>query len=174
MSAGAILNFAYGSNMLSTRLQAPERCPSACSLGVAELRACELCWHKRKRKDGSGKCDIVASIAPAAAMFGVLYEIADRDRSALNRGERLNKGYDAIEVSVLFNGAPRMARSYQATDTDSTLRPYTWYRALSIAGAKEHGLPAHYVALLEAVPADQDSDRKRHDESMALIGRVQS
>lgn len=172
MSAGTFLYFAYGSNMLTARLQAPERCPSASPLGVAELRGHELRWHRRSKKDGSGKCDIAASTAPDAAVFGVLYEIAAREKSALDREEGLNKGYETVDAALLFNGAPLSARSYRATDTDPALRPYTWYRALAIAGAKQHGLPADYIARLESVPADQDPDRERHNTNMALIGEV--
>jgi hypothetical protein len=174
MNAGTFLYFAYGSNMLGARLQAPERCPSAHALGVAESRGHELRWHKRSRKDGSGKCDIVASTDPNASTFGVLYEIADSEKSALDREEGLNHGYDAIEVSVLFGGALRNARSYQATATDAALRPHAWYRALVVAGAKEHGLPPDYIARLEAVPADQDPDKDRHNQNMALIGEVRA
>jgi gamma-glutamylcyclotransferase len=43
---------------------------------------------------------------------------------------------------------------------------------LVVAGAKEHGLPATYIAELEAAPANQDSDKNRHDEKMALIGEA--
>jgi gamma-glutamylcyclotransferase len=174
MSASAFLYFAYGSNMLSARLQALERCPSARTLGVAEFRGHDLHWHKLSRKDGSGKCDVVASALPGTAALGVLYEIAESERPALDREEGLNKGYDAIEAGVLFKGVPTVARSYKATEKDTALRPYTWYRALVVAGAKEHGLPADYIARLEAVPADQDPDQKRHDENMALIGKVRA
>ena len=169
MGAGTFLYFAYGSNMLSRRLKAPERCPSARPLGVAELRRYELRWHKRSKKDGSGKCDIVPSTAPDAVTLGVLYEIAGTDRTRLDSVEGLHMGYEAIEVSVLSGGALQNARCYQATDTDASLRPLTWYRALVVAGAKEHALPDDYIEELEAVAADQDHDAKRHAENMALI-----
>lgn len=174
MSGGTFLYFAYGSNMLTARLQAPERCPSASPLGVAELRGHELRWHKRSKKDGSGKCDIAASTAPDASMFGVLYEIANPEKSALDHEEGLNKGYEAVDVALLFNGTSLLARSYRATDTDPALRPYTWYHALVITGAKQHGLPAEYVAGLESVLADVDPDQTRHNNNMALIGEVRA
>ena len=169
MSADTFLYFAYGSNMLSAQLQAPERSPSACALGVAELRGYELRWHKRSKKDHSGKCDIIASDVSGAVIFGVLYEIANDERAALDREEGLNKGYNAIEPTVIFGDSPLTVRSYQASIIDPVLRPYTWYRALVIAGAKEHGLPASYIAGLESVAADEDADRDRHDKNIGLI-----
>ncbi len=169
MSADRFVSFAYGSNMPVARLR--ERCPSAHAIGVAELPGHELRWHKRSR-DGSGKCDIVAS--DAASVFGVLYEIANDEKPDLDRAEGLGAGYEEIEIEVLCGGESLKVKAYRATDTDPARRPYTWYRALVLAGAKEHGLPAPYIAGLESVPADQDPDRARHDKRMGLIEGVQA
>ncbi|WP_303697665.1 gamma-glutamylcyclotransferase family protein [Brevundimonas naejangsanensis] len=171
MSADSFVSFAYGSNMPAARLR--ERCPSARAIGIAELPGHELRWHKRSL-DGSGKCDFVAVDTPNASVFGVLYEIAADEKPALDRAEGLDKGYDEGKVEVLCGSSRVTAIAYRATDTDSSLRPYTWYRALVIAGAKEHGLPASYIAGLESVPADLDPDRSRHDRNMALIEGVQA
>ncbi|QXF12352.1 gamma-glutamylcyclotransferase family protein [Sphingopyxis terrae] len=171
MSAHRFTTFAYGSNMPAARLR--ERCPSARALGIAELPGHELRWHKRSI-DGSGKCDIVAVDTPNASVFGVLYEILADEKPALDRAEGLNKGYDEDAVEVIFDGTRMTATAYRATDTDSALSPYTWYRALVIAGAKEHRLPASYIAGLESVPADEDANRARHNERMALIEGVRA
>ncbi|HWJ87625.1 MAG TPA: gamma-glutamylcyclotransferase family protein [Pelagibacterium sp.] len=171
MSTESFVTFAYGSNMPAARLR--ERCPSARAIGIAELTGYELRWHKRSR-DGSGKCDIAASAAADVAVFGVLYEIAVHEKRALDRAEGLGVGYEEIEIEVLCGGNPITAKAYRATDTDPALRPYTWYRALVIAGAREHGFPASYVAGLESVPADEDENRSRHDKHMALIEGVQA
>lgn len=169
MSADHFINFAYGSNMLTGRLR--ERCPSALPLGMAALVGFDLIWHK-KSKDGSGKCGIVKSGEPGASIFGVLYRIASHEKSDLDRVEGLGNGYVETEITVHHGSDLVTAKAYIATDTDPTLKPYTWYRALVIAGAKEHGLPADYVARLEAAPADQDPDQKRHNGKMSLLGGV--
>ena len=167
MTADSFVCFAYGSNMLTARIR--ERCASAQTLGVAELRGYELRWHKRSN-DESGKCDIVQTALPGASVFGVLYEIPVSEKAALDKAE---VGYDEAEIEV-FRGADRLrAKAYVATTIDPTLKPYFWYRALVIAGAREHGLPANYVAQLQAVPVDQDPDRKRHDKNIALIRDVE-
>lgn len=172
MSTDNFLYFAYGSNMFTRWLRQPSRCPSARALGIAELQGHELRWHKRSKKDGSGKCDII--VAPNASVLGVLYEVAANEQSPLDRAEGKGLGYDEIEVDVFCGPKSVRAITYQATKTDPALRPYTWYRALVVAGAKEHGLPAAYIAGLESVPADEDADRSRHDEHMALIERVRA
>ncbi len=161
-----IITFAYGSNMPTARIQA--RCPSAKALGVAELRGYELRWHKVSN-DGSGKCDIVKSDVQGASVFGVLYEISSGEKPDLNRAEGLGRGYDEVQIAVLHNGEEITVTAYKATDTNSAILPYTWYRALAAFGAREHGLPAAYIALLEAAPATEDPDCKRHNENMRLI-----
>ncbi|MBK8375721.1 MAG: gamma-glutamylcyclotransferase [Sphingomonadales bacterium] len=171
MSPDSFITFAYGSNMPSARLRG--RCPSARAIGIAELRGHELRWHKRS-KDGSGKCDIVAVDTPNALVFGVLYEIAADEKADLDKAEGLGAGYEEIEIEVLCGGKVIKSKAYQATNIEAALRPYTWYRAFVIAGAREHGLPASYIAGLESVPADEDGNRTRHDEHMALIEQVQA
>lgn len=171
MRADRFITFAYGSNMPTVRLR--ERCPSAVPLGVAQLNGYELRWHKRS-KDGSGKCDIVSLASPEAQVLGVLYEIADAEKGALDRAEGLGYGYKEIEIQVLCDGKQMTAKAYQATEIDHSLTPYTWYRALVLAGAKEHDLPEDYIARLAAVSAQEDPDRERHNKYMYLIGEVEA
>ena len=172
MKKASLIYFAYGSNMLSKRLQDPKRCPSATSIGVAVLPGYELRWHKRSRKDGSAKCDIVECRLPEDSVHGVLYAISEAEKPRLDREEGLYHGYEQIEVEVLRAGEPIRALTYKATDINSALKPYSWYRALVVTGAREHRLPAAYVAQLEVIPADEDPDRKRHDENMRPCGEA--
>ena len=167
MPENSFLYFAYGSNMLSSRLR--ERCPSATPVGVAELPDHELRWHKRS-KDNSGKCDVVA--CPGKHIIGVLYRIEDPDKKALDRAEGLGHGYVEIEVHVLLDGNSVIAKAYQATATDESLTPYGWYKALVIAGAQEHGLPQDYIEQLKLVVSTDDPDRARHDKEFHLIEGV--
>src|SRR5699024_7994546 len=117
----------YGSNMFCARLR--ERCPSAEPAGMAELVNYELCWHKRSR-DGSGKCDITPK--ENSRVLGVLYQIADTDKHALDRAEGLGHGYEKVCAQVHFEGQDLTVSTYQATDVDESLKPYSWYQALVI------------------------------------------
>lgn len=169
MSANHFITFAYGSNMPTARIR--QRCPSALSLGVAELRGYELRWHK-KSIDGSGKCDIVQTDQPGASVFGVLYEIAVSEKAALDVAEGLGSGYDETTIEVHRGADQLTVNAYVATATDPALKPYRWYRALAVAGAIEHGLPVDYIARLEAVLAEEDPERERHSKNMALVGEI--
>lgn len=171
MNEEHIFTFAYGSNMLRARLR--DRCSSAEPLGVAELKGFMLRWHKRSKKDGSGKCDIVLASSPKMRVFGVLYRVTMRQKCLLDKAEGLGQGYAEIDIDVHCKGVRNAAKAYQATDIDHSLRPYSWYRALVVAGAREHCLPGNYISQLEVVSTQEDPDRVRHDENMRLIGKVQ-
>jgi gamma-glutamylcyclotransferase len=171
MTAGArtpFRTFAYGSNMLSARLK--ERCPSARPLGVAQLPGHELRWHKRS-KDRSGKCDVVP-VSGDHAVFGVVYEIDANEKADLDQVEGLGNGYDQKDATVILCGDAVTVSIYFATKTDPARKPYAWYKALVVAGAKEHGLPTPYIAGLEAVEASEDPDRTRHDTNMRIVSAV--
>lgn len=68
----------------------------------------------------------------------------------------------------LFSGKVVRARVYIAKKRDSELRPYSWYKAFVVAGAKAAKLPEPYVAQLESVEAIQDPDRERHERNMVI------
>jgi hypothetical protein len=148
-----IVYFAYGSNMLTARLR--ERAPTATPLGVGQLRGHVLSWDKRSN-DGSGKCDAEATGRDSDVIWGVLFELDARDKPGLDRAEGLGAGYTEKLVRILINGGAIDALTYCATDKDPTLRPYQWYKALVIAGAREHGLPGGYRRRLELVVTVSD------------------
>lgn len=158
-----MLNFAYGSNMLPGRIR--ERAPSATRIGVARLRGYQLCWHKPGVTDNSGKCDIVPS-AEDSCVYGVLYEIIDGEMPALDAAEG---GYASAEVEVECCASLVWARAYFAQKRDTALLPYSWYKALVVAGARDAAIPQYYVDQLESVAATQDPDLVRHARNMAMI-----
>jgi gamma-glutamylcyclotransferase (GGCT)/AIG2-like uncharacterized protein YtfP len=150
-----VLYFAYGSNMLTSRLRG--RAPSARVAGRAELRRHALRIHKRAR-DGSAKCDAFFTGLETDRVFGVLFALDDGDWESLDRAEGRGNGYQRIEVEVVAEApSPRTkaAQVYiaQPSHIDADLLPYTWYLDIVVAGAREHGLPTEYVAGIAAHPA---------------------
>ena len=135
--------------MLTARLR--ERAPSATPMGIGQLTGHLLAWDKRSRRDGSGKCDAEATGRESDVVWGVLFELDAPDKPALDRAEGLGAGYAEKLVRIRTQAGVVDAVTYCATDKDLTLRPYHWYKALVIAGAREHGLPAGYRRDLELV-----------------------
>lgn len=159
--------FAYGSNMLLARIRA--RVPSARALGPAALPGFRLTFHKIGA-DGSGKCDIEPASVDTM-VHGVLFDVDAADEPALDRAEELGHGYDKHTLRVRAADGEHAAFTYVALRRDPGLRPFRWYHALVLAGAREHGLPEPYVAVLAAQPVREDPDderRRRHEALLAV------
>jgi hypothetical protein len=159
--------FAYGSNLLSARLR--ERTPSASAVGPARLDAHELRWHKAG-KDGSGKCDIVEVADPSKYVLGVVYELLESEKPALDLAESLGVGYAQKTVLVEAGGRRTEALAYFALQVDPAAVPYDWYKNLVVAGAREHGLEPAYQAALLAAASKPDPDQERAMRHFRLAG----
>lgn len=167
MTRPRVRYFAYGSNMLTARLR--ERVPSARAIGIGQLVGHALRWDKRSWRDGSGKCDAEATGRKDDVVWGVLFELDPEDKLALDKAEGLGAGYLEETVNVLTEPGQVTAVTYYATDKDASLRPYHWYKALVIAGAREHGLPASYRSRLELVVTVSDPSPARTSTHKELL-----
>ena len=159
-------SFAYGSNLCRGWLL--NRVPSATYEVVAQLPEHQLRFHKRS-KDGSGKADAHYTGDKNDNVWGLVVNVPDSERGALDRAEGLNHGYEERKVTV----HDEEGNSYQvsayvaaASHIDASLRPFDWYLRLISEGATSQGLPSAYVATLttELSVADHDTERIRNAE----------
>jgi len=156
--------FAYGSNMSSKRMKA--RVPFAGVIGVGVLRGHRLVFHKVSH-DGSGKCDVIES--DSDDVMGVLYEINEVEKLALDSVEGLDHGYKEKAIKVeLTSGEVMSAVTYFATNTDPLLRPYTWYLRHVLEGARKANFPSEYTSMIEAMSAIEDPDKLREANELAI------
>lgn len=154
-------NFAYGSNLCRDRLL--DRVPSARYEFVACLSGYALRFHKRST-DGSAKADAFFTGEEDDKVWGVVVDVPEDDRWKLDRAEGLGQGYTNQDVTVHDrDGNPHQAVAYIAQEShiDSQLRPYDWYWALVVDGARARGLPDPYVKELIAVHAVPDPEPNR-------------
>ncbi len=161
--------FAYGSNMLLERLRHSQRCPTAVQVSTASVTGYTIAFHKRSDRDGSGKATLRPD--PGGIVHGVLYEIDEREHAALDRAEGVGNGYDRLnDFAVISDGVPRAAATYivAASHIDTDVIPFDWYRALVVAGARQHGLPADYIARLASVATTSDDDLQRRERLNAI------
>ena len=144
------------------------RVPSARAVAVARLHKHRLKFHK-KSKDNSGKCDAECTNDEKDVVYGVVFEIAASEKPELDKHEGLKNGYEEKRVSIYTeDGKELNAATYYASNIDSKLKPYDWYKEHVVRGAKEHCLPFEYIKLLEAVESVADSDQKRHDKELSI------
>lgn len=163
--------FAYGSNMCSGRLRARVTCSF---ITTAKLVGYQLRFHKVSR-DGSSKCDAFRTDHQNDAIWGVVFDIPDAEKAALDRHEGRGNGYDDIMIMVEAKDGGRMKVITYIAATDAIregLAPYTWYKAFVEAGAREHDLPQDYVAkaIMHVVPV-QDRDQGRHETESRKLPR---
>ncbi len=155
-----MLYLAYGSNMSSPRLFA--RIPGARTIGRARVPGYQLHFHKVGYGDDSGKCDALATGDQQDELYGVVYEVSDKDIGTLDRIEGVGHGYRRVQVAVYLDGNEKQtASTYIATHTDADIMPLQWYKEHVLRGAREHKLPAAYIADIEAVRAIPDRDPAR-------------
>lgn len=159
------LYFAYGSNLGGRRLAA--RTPSAEFLAKGFVTGRCLRFEKVGR-DGSAKCNCAPSLDVEDVVWGALYRIDERDRSALDRAEALGRGYAAETVTVQTAVGVHDALTYVATHVADNLQPFTWYLHHVVTGAHEVDLPLGYIELIRRIEAREDPDRERHEREMRI------
>lgn len=160
------LYFAYGSNMLSKKLQLVA--PSAKTLGTGRISGYRLRFNKQS-DDGSGKCNIVITETETDEVYGVIYAIDEVDSVPLRKSEG---GYEEKTVAVVAGNEKLTTLTYVArtNKTDDLLRPYDWYKDYCVHGALEHKLPEEYIREhIQVVPADTDQDQPRRDKHCAFL-----
>ena len=167
-SNNTFLYFAYGANMLSRRLHALDRAPSAVAIDTGFVQGRRFSFGKVSR-DGSGKCDLEATGNVKDRAYGVLFKINVKEKPSLDEAEGLEIGYSEANIKVVTSTGAYNALTYVASYREDPLLPYQWYKASVIAGAVEHGLPNEYVEWLRTFEAKPDSNAKRRTDREALI-----
>ena len=164
------LYFGYGSNMLTKRLRAANRAPSAALHGRGHVTGRKLTFHKVS-DDGSGKCDMRVTGDANDCVEGVLFWIAKTDKRGLDEAEGLGRGYAESIVDVVTENGTEKALAYVATNTAASRVPYHWYKALVVAGALEHRLPPAYVDAIRGITSKPDlrEDRRTKREAESAL-----
>lgn len=161
--------FAYGSNLHPVRLE--DRIGSCNIIAVARLAGAELRFHKIGL-DRSGKCDIVFQQNLSKDIWGVVYQISEKQKCRLDQYESLGQGYQILHTNVLTQQNQTInVFTYQAMPefVDPSLRPFDWYHELVLLGAQFHRFPERYLDELKQVPIVLDSDKKSISAHQSLL-----
>ncbi|MCP3986048.1 MAG: gamma-glutamylcyclotransferase [bacterium] len=144
-----LLYFAYGSNLSVQRLQ--KRVATTLPIGAARLGGHRWVCDKPGR-DGSAKANLVPD--PADHVWGALYQLDPGQLAVLDRYEG---GYERVEIHVdrprEGAGSTRwQALTYRSDQRGDDPVPFDWYRRMILDGARQHDLPAAWLARLESLP----------------------
>ncbi len=160
--------FAYGSNMCMNRLRA--RVPSAQFYALGSVKGRLLKFHKQS-VDGSGKCNALETDNENDELFGVVFELKEEEKAALDHAEGLGQGYHEEDIDVSTSDGATKAKMYVADKgaIDDLLEPYSWYKEFVLDGAMQHGLPESYIHNIESVSAKTDPDNLREKKNRQIL-----
>ena len=147
--------FAYGSNMQGATLRGRRGITWARAL-PARVAGWRFVCDKPPLIPGMGES--FANLVPeeGAAVYGVVFELEAEDLAHVELTEGVLIGnYRRVDVlAEPLAGAPAVTAATLVTDARASgLAPSERYRAMLVEGAREHGLPAEWIAFLEALPA---------------------
>lgn len=149
-----LLYFAYGSNMHPGQMQ--KRCPGCSFVAAARLRDHRLAFTRPWAGwDGGGVADIQPS--PGGIVEGIVWEITEAHREALDEYEEYPTAYDRRDVVVeTFDGRTLTAFAYFARPM-GIYRPGRKYLQQLIDGARAHGLSPDYLRFLGSLKVAGES-----------------
>ena len=160
-----ILYFAYGSNMLTTRLQ--RWCKTAEYKSLAMIKGHRVAFYK-KSVDSSGKATLVTCDSKVPVL-GAVFEISISEIDELDAAE--GAGYerqDEFPVICLQTGELVQACTYVALENVSDLRPFDWYLALVLAGLHSHDMDREYIQAIESTDFTVDTSQHRKSRVDAI------
>ena len=160
--------FAYGSNMSALRLQHEERVPSATPCDGYYVLDGHAFWFNKRSVDKSGKGNIVQ--VDNGQVLGRLFSLDANEIKQLDKVE--GPAYNRITVEVVSADGKETvsAVTYRADKFTvcENLKPYDWYKHHVLVGARESGLPMEYIAAIDAVEANIDSDKERVQKELKI------
>ena len=139
--------FAYGSNMQAATLRG-RRGIEPLEVRVGRLPGYRLCFDIPV---GSGVRGVARLAGEADAdVRGVLYLLTADQHAHLDRTEGVPSGlYRRTRVHIEADDETVAAETYISDLCDPSRLPSFRYRSILVEGAREHGLPAHWLAILE-------------------------
>lgn len=149
------------------------RVPSATPIAKGYVPGRRFALHKRS-EDGSAKADALFTGRVSDRVWGIVYQLDAAEKPILDEHEFLGVGYDEHVVDVVAEQEELSAGMYvaRAEAIDGSLLCYSWYKELVVHGAREHSLPADYIAQLQNFASTLDPDAARHAlHRELLIGR---
>lgn len=163
-----MLNFAYGSNLLSERLLA--RVPQARFVGIGWLPGWRFALNIRS-EDGSAKANAIHTARPSDVLHGALYELDDAGKLTLDRYEDVGGSYRLAHAIAETAAGPSEVYLYVGSGSSLVegLSPYDWYLGFILAGARQRGLPGDFIEELLSVSTVRDADPVRSAKNKALV-----
>lgn len=163
-----MLFFAYDDRMFEPilRLALPQY--QVLQLGYVE--GYKLYFHRYSESLSGGKANMIRVDDSEQKVYGLLIEVPPRQKYLLDEASSLGYGVQETSVKVMTEQGAQFALTYvcHKDNVMEDLVPFSWYKDLLVAGAKNHQLPLEYIHHLEnyASQVDQNSEREAYYRSL--------
>ncbi|KAK3927296.1 Gamma-glutamylcyclotransferase [Frankliniella fusca] len=160
---GKFLYFAYGSNLLARRLHLMN--PTAKRYGIGELKDYRLDFSTpASTRWGGAPATVVPD--PGESVWGAVWSLDLEDRDHLDEQESVHSGLYVVFNATVHTPGPGAGGALQCRcyymrvepprlapgePRPAERQPSLVYKQVLLHGARESGLPAEYIARLEAV-----------------------
>lgn len=148
-----------------------QRVPSAVKVSNAFLTGYKFVCNKIS-KDGSAKANIIKSGIPGELVWGVLFNIDNKEKPLLDKAEGIGLGYNE-DTLTFFD---QLSNSYSAqvyiADNNSInnhLLPFDWYKEFIVTGGIQNHLPAEYISQLQSIICIDDPDEERKLKNYSIL-----
>lgn len=149
--------FAYGSNLLESRMQARVPCDR---VGIGQLVGYRLVFNLMV--GGSGKCDVIETREPEDSVWGAIYSIPWWRIGRLDRYEGFPSIYHRQRLNVVSGKSTYPCEVYIGTGNwHRDVLPFDWYLHHVKLGAFEQGLPKEYQDFLAEQKSQHDANKLR-------------
>lgn len=139
--------FAYGSNMDKSQMK--RRCSDSKFLGKAMIEGYWLDFTRESSNWDGGVADIVKD--PDNFVWGILYDISDKDLESLDYYEACPVYYKRKEITVFYDNRNIKAISYEVVDKKPFIPPSKKYINCIIQAAIDNDFPGEYVEFLKSI-----------------------
>jgi hypothetical protein len=99
-----------------------------------------------------------------------LFEIDESEKASLDHFEGAGGGYNRIDKFAVYDERNTIIESttYLAAEQEKNLKPFDWYLALIVAGARQHQLPEAQISSFRLASYLIDRDNKRQSRMEAI------
>ena len=149
-----------------------ERVLSAIKVCNASVEGYKFSFNKRSNVDGSAKGNIHQTNDVTDKVWGVVFEIAETDKSGLDEVEGLGKGYNEQQIELFDEKGNAVQAQVYVTDSgaiNNDVLPFDWYKAFVVTGAEQNNLPADYTETLKNATAKADKNAQRSQKQLAIL-----
>jgi hypothetical protein len=156
-----MLLFAYAGNMDVRKFS--EAVPSAKRMGIARLPGFSFTFNKTA-DDESSKANIIPSDDAGDAVWGVLIEFNEREKSKFYNPVTWSMDLKLETINCIAdNGEIYQAEAFfaQPHAVNNHILPYDWYHKKIVQLAEDAGLPTEYINKISLMPCKIDPDEKR-------------